>query len=313
MKRQIKIAVFGLSLNILEAIKIEIRALHPNFNIGWANIHDPELNILLVNEIFFHSAKIQELVTVKNIPYLRLILNEAQSGLIFKDILYLPFVGSSFVKEWFQHHLNAQPEFTKTDRIEYPFQKKQDLEKVIQAFFNERNDNIQIFDGLGTIGLMNTRTEQVWLDSERKIKGIDQSLNYAYATMQMARSVSNQQGLDLKTWLWNALWFSSSLFKAPSKSKSYKLEFWPQPDAIASRTEIFQIAACFEKGASIEQIEQSLDIAPEVISKFVAVSLMSQALREIPAIEACFYVNKAVEATRGWGQYFSRFRTKFGI
>ena len=107
---------------------------------------------------------------------------------------------------------SSEPEKAKTIDITVDPLKKDDGESGVG----------EIFDGLGTIGLMNTRTEQVWLDSERKIKGIDQSLNYAYATMQMARSVSNQQGLDLKTWLWNALWFSSSLFKAPSKSKSYK-------------------------------------------------------------------------------------------
>lgn len=323
---QIKIAIFGLSLNVLEQIKVEIRAMFPSLSIAWTNIQDPELDILLVNEIFFKSPNIQELAFEQKIPYLRLFLDESQSGAINEDVLYLPFVSSVAVKDWFKKHVNTAPELPRSNgrnnfnqkkhsnqQSSHPLLKAKKIDQVIQAFFDERNDNIQLFDGHGTIGLMNTRTEQVWLDKERKFKGADRSLNYTYATMHMAQSVVHQQGLDLKTWLWNTLWFSNELLKPPLKSTYYKLEFWPQPDAIMGRNEIFKIAACFEKGASIQQIESSLDLAPETISKFVAVSIMCKALREIPVIDAHFYVNPSVKVKTGFGQYFDRFKTKFGF
>lgn len=312
MKEQLKIAIFGLSLNILEHIKQEIQSIYPGIHIAWVNISDPALDVLLVNEIFFNADSIQHIVNAKHVPYLRLITAHDKAGSIANDILYLPFQMTDQIREWFKSHLTYTPT-AQTERLTRVPYKKPDVDKVIQEFLNERNDNIQIFDASGNIGLMNTRTEQVWLDPERKLKGTDSSINYTYATMQMAQSVIHTQGMDLRTWLWNTLWYSNELLKSHSSTDFYKLVFWPQPDPIADRREIFQIAACFEKGANIQQVEQNLEISQDRIMKFVSVALMCGALCEISIDEAHLVQDDADEAPSRLGRFFLKIRSKLGL
>ncbi len=313
MKEQLKIAIFGLSLNILEHIKNDIQAIHPDIKIAWVNISDPELDVLLVNEIFFNAESIQNIVNSKQVPYLRLKTAPESAGSIVDDVLYLPFQMTDQVRDWFKTNIRSTPINPKTERLARTLDKKADVNKVIQEFLNERNDNIQIFDANGNIGLMNTRTEQVWLDPERKLKGTDTSINYTYATMQMAQSVTHTQGMDLRMWLWNTLWYSNELLKPHSSSDFYKLVYWPQPDPIADRTEIFQIAACFEKGANIQQVEQNLEITQDRIMKFVSVAWLCGALREIPMDEANLAQDMADTAPSGLGRFFIKLRSKLGL
>lgn len=313
MKEQLKIAIFGLSLNILEQIKHEIQSIHPDIKIAWVNISDPELDILWVNDVFFNAESIQNIVSSKQVPYLRLKTAPEKSGSITDDILYLPFQMTDQVSGWFKANVSYTPVSLKTERLARLLYKKIDVDKVIQEFLNERNDNIQIFDANGNIGLMNTRTEQVWLDPERKLKGTDGSINYTYATMQMAQNVTHIQGMDLRMWLWNTLWYSNELLKPHSTTNFYKLAFWPQPDPIADRTEIFQIAACFEKGANIQQVEQNLEISQDRIMKFVSVALMCGALCEISIDEAHLVQDDADNAPSGLGRFFLKIRSKLGL
>lgn len=312
MKGQLKIAIFGLSLNILEYIKHHIQSLHPDIKISWVNISEPGLDILLVNEIFFNAESIQNIVSSKQVPYLRLKTAPEKSGNIEDDILYLPFQVTDQVRQWFKANVSYIPITLKTERLARLLYKKVDVDKVIQEFLNERNDNIQIFDANGNIGLMNTRTEQVWLDPERKLKGTDCSINYSYATMQMAQSVIHIQGMDLRMWLWNTLWYSNELLKSHSITNFYKLVFWPQPDPTADRAEIFQIAACFEKGANIQQVGKNLDLSQDRIMKFVSVALLCGVLDEISMDEAHLVQNEAHEGSNRLGFFFMKLKSKLG-
>lgn len=48
MKEEIKIAIFGLSLNVLDSIKQKIRSMYDDtMEVTWANIADPQLDIFL--------------------------------------------------------------------------------------------------------------------------------------------------------------------------------------------------------------------------------------------------------------------------
>ena len=100
MKEEVKIAIFGLSLNVLDMIKQKIRAMYGEaYQISWANIADPQLDILLVNDMFFGSPTIQNLVGAKRVPYLRLVNKNDKSGLIEGDKLYLPFSASDEIQK----------------------------------------------------------------------------------------------------------------------------------------------------------------------------------------------------------------------
>lgn len=110
MKEEVKIAIFGLSLNVLESLKQKIQALYDgSIQISWANIADPQLDILLVNDMFFGSPTIQNLVGNQKVAYLRLVNKQDKSGLIEDDALYLPFTASDEIRNWFKARYHGEP------------------------------------------------------------------------------------------------------------------------------------------------------------------------------------------------------------
>lgn len=281
MKEQIKIAIFGLSLTIEENLKQKIRNLFDeSVQIEWVSLNSFEIDILLVNDLFLNSKIVQSHI-LKKVPYLRLLTNESRSGEIENDTLYLPFIINDQTKAWFNKRYLEVPmndqsfrstisSTTNTQNIDYKM--------VISEFFNEEHGMIQVFDQYGELALMNTKTEQVWVDRSRKVKGIHSTLNFTYATMQMSQSVSSQQGLDLHQWLWNALWDSNTLLEQPFLEKNYTLEIWPEPNEVDHHHDIFKIAACFEKGATGREIHHKTGIELSMIQQFIAVGLLSRVM-----------------------------------
>ena len=293
MKEEIKIAIFGLSLNILSNMRLKLRSIYDeSIHLTWANITDPQLDILLVNDMFFNSPTIQAFVSSNQVPYLRLVNNVNKSGTIEGDILYLPFSATDQIRSWFNDSFMDMPNVQ--DRIPHvvPVQRdiKADFVKVIKELLNERNGNIQVFDRSGNIAIINTLTQQVWVDDTRELLGSDESINFTYATMQMIKTVSSTQGQDTKIWLWNLLWFSPHLLTELPSHKYFKLSCWPQPALSPDRQAIFKLAACFEQGASIQQVEMMTHIQKSLIDRFVSVSVLCKAMLEIPESEAHFEV-----------------------
>lgn len=313
MKEEVKIAIFGLSLNVLENIKQKVQSLYDDaLKVSWANIADPHLDILLVNDMFFSSATIQNLVGAKKIPYLRLVNKNEKSGTIEGDKLYLPFMATEEVRQWFKDRYLRVPVSNKTESFVNKISQKMDLKKVVPEFFNERNGNVQVFDSKGNIALMNIRTQQVWINETRKLQRTDSSLNYTYATMQMAQSVSLMQGEDLTSWLWNVLWHSEDLDFNQNHPDFYKLKFWPQPDPQNERKMVFKIAACFEQGANLKQVVQKTGYSSEQINKFVSIAVLCNVLQKIPASDAKLMVEEK-ESSGVLRGFFGKLRKKLGL
>lgn len=314
MSEQVKIAIFGLSLNVLESLKQKIQALYDtSIQINWVNIADPQLDILLVNDMFFGSPTIQNLVGNQKIAYLRLVNKQDKAGSIENDALYLPFSATDEIRNWFKARYMGTP----LKRSNYEAQttnsmQTTDINKLVKELFDPRNSNIQVFDQQGNIALINIRKEQVWVDPERRANSTDSSLNYTYATMQKVQSVDSIQGQDLKIWLWNLLWYSPQLLKEQNSNTFYKLKFWPQPQSAYDRQNVFKIAACFEKGASISQVEKKLEIKQSVIQHFISVAVLMDAVQEINEADAKLIVKseKTESVLKG---FFGKLRRKLGL
>ena len=314
MKEEIKIAIFGLSLNVLDGIKQKIRLMYDDtVNITWANIADPHLDILLVKDMFFGSPTIQHLVGSQQVPYLRLVNKSEVAGQIDGDKLFLPFSVTAMTTKWFKDRYLKVPLSQNVEKRVAQIVKTTDINKVTAEFFNERNGNLQIFDGHGNIGLMNARSEQVWFDAGRRLANTDATLNFTYATMQMAQSVSNIQGIDLRRWLWNVLWYSPELVKSTSDKKFYKLKYWPHPDSKEDRKDIFKIAACFERGASIQQVEKKSEVSLKTIERFVSIALLSHLLIEIDVKDATLITEEEKSAEGVLKGFFGKLRRKLGL
>lgn len=313
MKEEIKIAIFGLSLNVLDSIKQKIRSMYDDtMEVTWANIADPQLDILLVNDMFFGSPTIQNLVGAQQVPYLRLVNKSELSGQIDGDKMYLPFTVSDQTRQWFKDRYLHVPLSNAAEKTVSQASRNLDIGKIISEFLTERNGNLQVFDGSGNIGLMNTRTEQVWIDAERKLPGIDAGVNFTYATMQMAQTVKGIQGVDLRSWLWNVLWHSSEIVKDVDYKAYYQLKSWPQPNNKLDRQAIFRIAACFEKGASVAQVEQKSKVPADVIRRFVKIAVLMQMLVETEEKQARLITEEkpAEGLLKG---FFGKLRKKLGL
>ena len=284
MKEQIKIAIFGLSLTIEENLKQKIQSLFDDsVKVEWVTLNSASIDVLLVNDLFLNSKIVQSHIQ-KKVPYLRLLTNENRSGQIENDTLYLPFIINDETKGWFNKRylevpVNFQSFKTNIENTNTANVDELDFKAVIAEFFNEENGMIQVFDQYGELALMNTKTEQVWIDQTRKEKCSYSTLNFTYATMQMSQKVSNQQGVDLHQWLWNALWDSKAVIENQTFDKTYTLEIWPQPSELSQRNDIFKIAAYFEQGATGQQVQQKTGLDLRFIHQFISVSLLSRAMR----------------------------------
>ena len=284
MKEQIKIAIFGLSLTIEENLKQKIQSLfNDSVKVEWVTLNSASIDVLLVNDLFLNSKIVQSYIQRK-VPYLRLLSNEERSGQIENDTLYLPFIINDETKGWFNKRylevpVNFQSFKTSIENTSTANVDELNFKAVIDEFFNEENGTIQVFDQYGELALMNTKTEQVWIDQTRKEKCSYSTLNFTYATMQMSQKVSNQQGVDLHQWLWNALWDSKAVIENQALDQTYTLEIWPQPSELSQRNDIFKIAAYFEQGATGQQVQQKTGLDLRFIHQFISVSLLSRAMR----------------------------------
>ena len=284
MKEQIKIAIFGLSLTIEENLKQKIQSLfNDSVKVEWVTLNSASIDVLLINDLFFNSKNVQSHIQ-KKVPYLRLLTNENRSGQIENDTLYLPFIINDETKGWFNKRylevpVNFQSFKTNIENTNTANVDELDFKAVIAEFFKEENGTIQVFDHYGELALMNTKTEQVWIDQTRKEKCSYSTLNFTYATMQMSQKVSNQQGVDLHQWLWNALWDSKAVIENQALDQTYTLEIWPQPSELSQRNDIFKIAAYFEQGATGQQVQQKTGLDLRFIHQFISVSLLSRAMR----------------------------------
>ena len=284
MKEQIKIAIFGLSLTIEENLKQKIQSLfNDSVKVEWVTLNSASIDVLLINDLFFNSKNVQSHIQ-KKVPYLRLLTNENRSGQIENDTLYLPFIINDETKGWFNKRylevpVNFQSFKTSIENTSTANVDELDFKAVIAEFFKEENGTIQVFDHYGELALMNTKTEQVWIDQTRKEKCSYSTLNFTYATMQMSQKVSNQQGVDLHQWLWNALWDSKAVIENQALDQTYTLEIWPQPSELSQRNDIFKIAAYFEQGATGQQVQQKTGLDLRFIHQFISVSLLSRAMR----------------------------------
>lgn len=348
MKNEVNIAIFGLSLGLLDELKNKIRLMLPsNIDINWTNIAEPNLDCIMINDVFFSSSNIQNLIQNKQLNYLRLVKDENRGGTIEDDILYIPLNNASALNQWIERcilnknnattsaHISAstnrtgsiaQPSLqTQVSATQNTFSSSNIQNKVSSKILNEifdaKNGNIQLFNASGKIGIAQASTERVWLLNP--IKTTDSSLNYTYATSQDVKDCQNAPITDLRLWMFNLAWNShQSLGFEVSPQKYYKLLFWPQANAGHDRKDIIRISSCFAKGASIEQVANHLKISHSLIERYISSCLASRLITEIP-VEQAKLVKFAVPEQQATPQqaeqasavksFFGRLRKRLGL
>lgn len=103
MKKFLNIAVFGISLNVLDQLKSQILLAVPDkVMVRWVNIADKNIDLLMINDAFFSSLTIQKILSHVHVQYLRLIKVPEKQGKIVEDTLSYPVTKSDDLREWLQ-------------------------------------------------------------------------------------------------------------------------------------------------------------------------------------------------------------------
>lgn len=318
MKRLLNVAVFGFSLNVLEQLKSQIlQSIPAGVTVEWVNISEQKIDLLMVNDLFFHSANIQKVVENQVSEYLRLIKDIDRSGEIQADTLCYPLYHQDHFSDWIQERFFEYESYTGRLASQKATALQSDIDHVITEMFVPRNGFIQIYDQNGFLALVDCMTERVWVETRLQPQLACSSLNYTYATGQFVNEViRNKQAQDLRTWLWRNYIQLGSVQPNISAKQCFKLDIWPQFHAAPERRNLMKMAACFAHGAKLKDVAQTLNVDLHTVESFVHKAQQLKFGRWIDSDEAQFHVQSA-ETSSGAGQsirnFFGKLRKKFGL
>lgn len=321
-QKLINIAIFGLSLRALNDLKEQILTITPHhFKINWTNIAEPKLDVLLINDLFFDTPSLQNLIKTYNHNALRIINRPDQYNRIENGVLYLPINDDAVLKEWFNQNVfhssqNISSIEKNTVPVNTPFNAQEKFE-VLKELMHPKNGKILIFDNAGQIGLADTRREWYWANPEHDQTRFDATLNFTFATMNDSLKYNDLFPQDLRFWMWNRLWHSQNYSAIAPEQGYFKLKYWPQSDDAQNRRDVLRMSACFAKGAEMSMISKHLELSSEQVRRFVAAGLGSGLIEVITAQQANFSIpTAAVQANENVGavkRFFGNLRRRLGL
>ncbi|MFH7767184.1 hypothetical protein [Acinetobacter sp. BSP-28] len=319
MKTFLNIAVFGVSLNVLDQLKSQILLSVPgDVQVRWVNIAEKNIDLLMVNDAFFASSSIQKILSQIHIQYLRLIKVPEQQGMIVDDTLSYPVTQLDHLREWLQEKFfDYEPD----DHLHLPYttvEQSVAISSVFDQCLLARNGFIQLFDYQGFLALVDTMTERVWVNPDHPVTVFDKSLNQTYATNQFVQEmIKNIHAQDLRSWLWQKAYCSKDIELREIQTNQYfKLQIWPKFDPGYERRNLLKIATCFAQGAQIQTAINQLNIPKQQIIRFVALTYMLKMGSWIDSHEAKF-MRSDVSTDQGQmikvRSFFMKLRKKLGL
>ena len=320
LKKNINIAIFGLSLRALNDLKEQVRkAIPSDITINWTNVSEPDLNAILINDIFFETPSIQNLIKTNHITVLKLITKSEYDSKIENDSLFLPVDDIRPLQNWLATHVLSRPsqaavlQDTPKQKLTQDNTNKQ---KFLEELINPLNGKIQIFDQNGSLGIADPRAQIFWSEPNRLQQNTNHTLNFTYATMSDSIKVAKEKTQDLHFWLWNILWKSPDFLELAPATGSFKLTFWPQPQGDLDRRDILRMSACFSQGASIQLVSSHLEIPEIRVRQFIAACLGTNFAIAISDNKAKFNPQKASAPQEEMGavrKFFGSLRKRLGL
>ena len=324
--RLLNMAVFGLSLRTLNQLKGMVEITLPDaVKVNWTNITHPDLNILLINDIFLESSNIQRLIKNKEMKVLKLIAEQSVLATQANDSFSLIEMDQGILKDWLLKNINhsdqaPSPQDVKNNslwKVESSTSSKPVTASIdlIKQILNPANGRIKIFDRIGELAVCDTRMQWVWLNTSREQNFTDVSLNYTHATMaDLTQPEMQRQHLQL--WMWRLLWNSADFLSLAPYRGCFKLIRWPQPELDHYHREVLKMATCFSMGAEITQVAKHLELPEKMVRQFIAASLALGFVVPIQNSQIQFKESAAVEETQELGKvkgFFNRLRAKLGL
>lgn len=310
MKNTLYLTIFGLNSDISEQLKSAIQNAFPQGTLlEWTTLAHPELDFIFINDAFFHSQIIQNIIsTHKHIKYLRLVNSPEKSGNINNDILYYPFLKSYDLVSWL---LNKEKNHQSILNHEATLS--------FDEIFTERNGFIRLYDHIGNIAIIDTRTERVFVDPKRNHISFNHEIKQSYAKSSLVNELLKSFILfDLKIWLWQVLYQSTELLELSNiqDSQCYILNEWPQINSLSNRRKLLKISAFFSKGAEVEYVVQNSEYTLTQVKQFILMTQLLRMSESIPSAQAKFKIETAQFQQNSSGifsSFLGKLRRKLGI
>lgn len=323
MKQFLNVAIFGLSLKVMDQIKqMVILAMPQQVSIKWCNIAEKNIDLLLVNDVFFTSSNIQKIILQDVQAYLRLEKHEIYAGQITGDFLYYPFTQSAVLSDWIKNRFFDYEYLNKTKEYTPEFKKNDDgnelktVSKVLDEVFIARNGFIQLMDTRGCFALVDTRTERIWMNEDNKLIRFTADMSQMYATGQFVNEFTqNRHAHDLRAQLWPIL-LNAGFNLEVSEQDCFKLNIWPQFSSSAERKNLLKMAACFAQGAKISDVKRYLNLTNDLVERFVSAALLIRLGQKIDADTVKFRLITSESETgqqRSIKGFFGKLRKKLGL
>ena len=291
LKKTINIAIFGLSLRTLNDIKEQVRKAIPHdVTINWTNVSEPELSALLINDVFFETPSIQNLIKTNHLTVLKLITKTEKNSIVENNAIHLPVIDIHPLQSWLSANVLSRPVSSNLaeEQAPKPQRDNTDKQKFLEELINPLNGKIQIFDQNGSLGIADPRAHLFWPDPNRLQQNTNHTLNFTYATMSDSIKLAKEKTQDLHFWLWNLLWRSPEFLELAPETGHFKLNYWPQPYADFDRRDILRLSACFSQGASLQIVATHLNIPEPRVRQFVAACIGLNFAVAIPENKAKF-------------------------
>ena len=328
MKEVINIAMFGLSLDIANELKSRIEKLiPPTQTVQWVNIASKELELLLVSDSFFSANTIQSIIKNKSCKFLRLVKDPKQGGKIVADTLHYPFTNSYDFSKWIQQEFNIgqiEVQISQNNTTSSPIfgqtptgQLSQNFSSTVVELLNPRNGFVRVYDQAGEIGIVDTRTERLWLNPERDYKAVTPTFSQSYAKNSVATQIQQENVKDLRVWLWQII-FNSNAYQVDDLKENdyYKLITWPQLKKRVERKEILKVSACFARGAKVQHVLQHIEINKNHLAHFLYTAQLLNMIERIDADQAKFSIKQNSSESQNSGVFrgfLSKLRKKLGV
>lgn len=314
----INVVIFGLSLRALHQVKNILESITPEDTyLKWSNITDPNLDWLLINEVFLDSPNIQHLINIKPVKVLKLTKLPVGNDQELSSFCY-ETLDKVHLRRWVMKNIYDKKTLEGAASINYGIDQSEisrkdiDIQSILKQIVKPTNGRIKLFDKTGELAICDLNTQWVWSNSF--VKSTDHTLNFTHTRFGDILDCSSQQQ-HYKFWLWNLIWNSPELCYSVVDHRSLKLKIWPQPTLNDHYSEIIKMSALFAKGATMHQVVTKLDLSLGMVQRFIAASTVVGFMEVNNTTNIAVQDNQLETKELGTGikRFFSNIRRRLGL
>lgn len=314
--KNLNISISGLSSTISDDLKIRLRKNLPrHIGINWTIISDPDVDCILINENFFESHNIQNIIQNRKVPFLKISKNSICDD---ENLITIPIVDECKLINWINEKLLCHTENVNQKESMLSHENLSQIQVREINYFSDIYDKydrkIILSDNLGTIAIVDNYAHLAWLEATRDEFEIGHSVHYQAATIEDFIKISRKRQFNLENWLFNLIWKNPHLIALPEADKSYRLKFWIQPNE-SDKKILLKLNACFILGAKIKHVAEKLNISEVKIQHFIAANFAIHNVDVISTKEIMFDKNqnsKEIIENKGLlKNFFNIFKSKF--